>query len=81
MGKAYQCPKCGGTEVIWDPGFRALLCPKDRAPLSSYRIPSSEQSEGTPEKKEIAKPTKGAKKKTVKRKTTPKQAARKKKSS
>ena len=81
MRKAYQCPKCGGTAVIWDPGFSALVCPKDKAPLSSYRTPGSEQSKVTPKKKATAKPTKAKKKNTVKRKTTPKQTAGKKKSS
>jgi transcription initiation factor TFIIIB Brf1 subunit/transcription initiation factor TFIIB len=81
MGKTYQCPNCGGTEIVWDRGFGKLVCPKDRTPVDSYAAPGLEKSVRTPAKKETAKPKKTARKKTRKRKTTTKQAKRKKKTS
>ena len=81
MGKTYQCPNCGGTEIVWDRGFGKLVCPKDRAPVDSYEVPGLEKGVHTPAKKETAKPKKTTKKKIGKRKTTTKQTKRKKKTS
>jgi len=38
MEKKYQCPRCGGTEITWDRGTRKAVCPKDRTPVSNYKI-------------------------------------------
>lgn len=74
MGKTYQCPDCGGTEIVWDGGLRKSVCPKDRTPLESYKIASPKRSKHTTSKK------RKLQKKTVKRKTTTKKTKRKKKS-
>jgi len=81
MGKTYQCPDCGGTEIIWDSGLRKLVCPKDRTPVDSYRIASLERSMYTMIKKKTAESKKTTQKKTEKGKTTTKKTKRKKKSS
>ena len=81
MGKAYQCPNCGGTEIVWDRGFGKLVCPKDRTPVDSYGMAGLKKREHTPPKKETAKLKKATKRKTGKRKATTKQTKRKKKTS
>lgn len=37
MGKEYHCPKCNGTEVIWDRGLRKFICPKDKTRLNEFK--------------------------------------------
>jgi len=74
LGKAHQCPVCGGTEIVWDRGLRKSVCPKDRTPVESYKIAIPKRSKHTTSKK------RKLQKKTVKRKTTTKKTKRKKKS-
>jgi len=82
MGKTYQCPDCGGTEIVWDSGLRKTVCPKDRTPVDSYKIASLERSMHTTTiKKKTVESTKTTQKKTEKGKTTTKKTKRKKKSS
>jgi len=81
MGKTYQCPDCGGTEIVWDRGLRKTVCPKDRTPVDSYKIASLERSMHTTIKKKTVESKKTTHKKTEKGKTTTKKTKRKKKSS
>jgi hypothetical protein len=80
MGKTYQCPACGGTEIVWDRGLRKSVCPKDRTPADSYKIVSPDRSVRTTIKKKTAESKKTVRKKTAKGKTTTKKTKRKKKS-
>jgi hypothetical protein len=79
MGKTYQCPACGGTEIAWDRGLRKSVCPKDRTPVESYKIVLPKRSKPTTSKKKTAKSKKTIQKKTAKGKTTTKKPKRKKK--
>ncbi|UCF58775.1 MAG: hypothetical protein JSV15_06925 [Candidatus Bathyarchaeota archaeon] len=80
MGKTYQCPYCGGTEMVWDRGLGKTACPKDRTLVDSYKIASLESMHPTIKKK-TAESRKTTQKKTEKGKTTTKKTKRKKKSS
>ena len=80
MGKAYHCPVCGGTEIVWDRGLRKSVCPKDRTPVESYKIAIPKRSKPTTRKKKTVESKKTLQKKTVKRKPTTKKTKRKKKS-
>ncbi|UCE29663.1 MAG: hypothetical protein JSV85_02805 [Candidatus Bathyarchaeota archaeon] len=83
MGKTYQCPACGGTEITWDRGSSKIVCPKDGTPVDSYKIPGLEKSKPTKVQKKItakkpAESKKPTQKKTEKAKVTAKKPAQKK---
>jgi len=36
--KMYCCPECGGSAVTWDRGLGKSVCPKDKTPVSEFRL-------------------------------------------
>jgi hypothetical protein len=38
MLKLYCCPECSGTEVTWDRRVGKAVCPKDKTPVSEFRL-------------------------------------------
>jgi transcription initiation factor TFIIIB Brf1 subunit/transcription initiation factor TFIIB len=36
--RVYCCPECSGTEVTWDRRVGKAVCPKDKTPVSEFRL-------------------------------------------